>query len=365
MALSPVTGGHSRLDLLKQPASAPAESPEANIVSEGEVSELNKALEFSDNMSMAATQFGRFRDIGRKRSESSENVDRILDEDVDVKLDKIFEVLSSNKTNKQQLNQLLRSLFNDPSDLLLILLELLRSKKVKKTQRELLEELVDELKKSDNKGLIRAGINVALKARVFSKSILKDPRALRSLYREFIMFEGPVVYIYDDWTKQYNEEQREQLLDFMLQALVCDMQSLAPSAINSAECGPLLEKVGQIRVLYSVEESFITKLMALLISRIKSPIKKDFLHIFVTGIMRPEDIKKELNKLMEVYTGLTLNIKASLIQTFIYAFSALPVDIFLSQEMRDELLESLRDIMTDIYDQERRLGRRRNSPLKK
>ena len=81
--------------------------------------------------------------------------------------------------------------------------------------------------------------------------------------------------------------------------------------------------------------------------------------------MRPEDIKKELNKLMEVYTGLTLNIKASLIQTFIYAFSALPVDIFLSQEMRDELLESLRDIMTDIYDQERRLGRRRNSPLKK
>lgn len=365
MALSPISGGPSILEIMKRPpsSSSAADAPQVE-EPEVQINELNQAQEAADDMSMAATQFGRFRELNRKRSESSENVDRILDDDVDTKLDKIFEVLTSSKISKQKFNELLRSLFSDPSDLLLVLLELLRKKKVRKAQRAMLEELVEELEQSDDKGLIRAGINVALKARVFSESILKDPRMLRSLYREFIMFEGPTIYIYDDWIKQYNEEQREQLLDFMLQALICDMQSLAPSAINSAEFGPLLEKVGQVRVLYSVEESFITKVMTLLIARIKSPIKKDFLGIFVTGIIRHEDIVTELNKLLEVYSNLTLSMKAMLVQTLISAFSSLPTDIFLSQEMRDEMLESLREIMTGIYNEERRLERRRSSPIR-
>ncbi len=366
MALGPVTGNPSALEIMKHsaPSSSPATEAPAADEPDTQVNELNQAQEAADDMSMVATQFGRFRDLSRKRSESNENVDRILDEDVDTKLDKIYAVLSSNKFNKQQLTQYLRSLFHDPSDLLLILLELLRSKKIRKTQRALLEELVDELKESDANGLIRAGINVALKARVFSKSILKDPKILRSLYREFIMFEGPGIYIYDEWIKQYDEKQREQLLDFMLQALVADMQSLAPSAINSTEFGPLLEKLGQIRILYSVEESFITKLMNLLIARIKSPIKNDFLQIFVAGIIRPEHIANELDKLLGIYSNLTLSMRAKLVQTLIYAFNSLPIGIFISEEMRDELMENLQDIMTGIYDQERRVRRRQLAPKK-
>ncbi len=366
MALNPITGAPSALEIMKRSTpSTPAEVQQQPVEETGtQANELNQAQEFADDMSQAAAQFGRVRDLNRKRSESSENRDRILDDDVDTKLDQIFAVIDTNKGSKQQFYQFLRSLFPDPSDLLLVLLELLRSKKIRKAQRKLLEDLIDELEDADNSALMRAGINVALKARVFSKSIAKDPKALRSLYREFIMFEGPSIYIYGDWIDDYDEKQREQLLDFMLQALVADMQSLAPSAINNTEFGPLLEKLGEVRILYSIEETFINKLMKLVISRVKPSIKNDFLHVLVDGVTEPENIKEKLYQLLTVYSNLTLSMRAALIQTMNYAFKALPTGIFISPEMRDELLENLTDIMTDIYNQERRLIHKRRSAKK-
>lgn len=218
-------------------------------------SALSQAFELNDDLS------GLLSSLRRSRSKEPEGGDVREQAWMDHVLEpKGPEKIAALRLQLQQLpsrdpaaiRALLSQLFPDPSDAVAVLKALMAEEELKEI-RESLAELHDELlgKQDSNGRGIRAGLNIALKARLHASPLRATAAQLRHTYREFLA-GGEPLDAYEQWVEMYGFARRARVVAFIEQALAADMYALDPSCTR-IEFGLLLQRVRQLTTLRSAD----------------------------------------------------------------------------------------------------------------
>lgn len=236
---------------------------------------------------------------------------------------------------------------------------LIHRKKLKKEQIESLEALHEQLLSEENARSAQAGANVALLAKAFAQKLKQSAGNLRAAYREFISYDGPVVYLYEQWVEEMELQERENMMRYLARALACDLQALPLGDVNISEFGNFFMQVGRLRELQSLDTIFAQKFLQSALfgystDTHKLALEKSLSQIFTGGIRGLVSFEEQLiafvnKELRVVHT----EIRARFLQLLLLAFSIIPVAVFPSMEARDALLEYLKIQMNDIVAQER------------
>ncbi|MEY1229151.1 type III secretion system gatekeeper subunit SctW [Proteus terrae] len=296
----------------------------------------NQLIEISDDMSMVATLFSqRFGQRLEKKANRGKNTLYIAEEGADKKLDKVMMLFRKSGRSLQELLQYLRKMFPDESDLVMVLRELLRKKKLGAQLDAGIENEINNLLEGENGKQIRAGINIALQAKAFAKLLSLDASTLRNLYRIYINLDLEPIYFFQMWIEEYDLKQCTIILNFLTQSLICDMQSLMPSCSKSSEFGYLLERVNKLRTLYSFIEMNVKTLEK---KDLKNTItEKDLYQLIFYGMTFPDEMEKYLISLLEnEWLNYLTNIKMKLLQGLKTMFNEYPESLYLSYDFRDE-----------------------------
>ncbi|MBG6038643.1 type III secretion system gatekeeper subunit SctW [Proteus cibarius] len=296
----------------------------------------NQLIEISDDMSMVATLFSqRFGQRLEKKANRGKNTLYIAEEGADKKLDKVMMLFRKSGRSLQELLQYLRKMFPDESDLVMVLRELLRKKKLGAQLDAGIENEINNLLEGENGKQIRAGINIALQAKAFAKLLSLDASTLRNLYRSYINLDLEPIYFFQMWIEEYDLKQCAIILNFLTQSLICDMQSLMPSCSKSSEFGYLLERVNKLRTLYSFIEMNVKTLEK---KDLKNTItEKDLYKLIFYGMTFPDEMEKYLISLLEnEWLNYLTNIKMKLLQGLKAMFNEYPESLYLSYDFRDE-----------------------------
>ena len=103
------------------------------------------------------------------------------------RIDQIFKILNTDaRSNARALLQQMRMLFPDPSDLVMVLRQMLHNRQLSRARRKRLEETLELAEEEADEKQLKAGINVALKAKMFGKKLALSPAIIRQAYRDFL-----------------------------------------------------------------------------------------------------------------------------------------------------------------------------------
>ncbi|MBG5893596.1 type III secretion system gatekeeper subunit SctW [Providencia rettgeri] len=307
------------------------------------------------SMSMLAASHVR-RGSSKKSSEEDwlQFSERILDKDADDKVLHIEGLLNKQLMTPKQLRAFLLQFFTDPSDLLMLLAALLNRKKLKKEQIDNLEALAELLQAEDTERSAQAGINVALIAKAFAKKLHFSAGNLRTLYREFISYDGPVVYLYEQWVEEMEIQERENMMRYLGRALACDLQALPLGDLNITEFGSFFSRVGRLRELQSLDYVFCQQFFQSGFFRHngksnQSKLEKELSQLFTRGIRNhvgfEEVVITFINNILNIMSS---DIRGQFLQLLLLAFSIIPVTVFPSLEAREELIDQLKKLMDQV-----------------
>lgn len=296
------------------------------------------------SMGMLASQFSSKKDILKKRYTSSEYAESILDNKAEEKIEHIEKKIELLNSNKESLQNYITSFFPDPSDLALALAELLRRKTISKESQEILEEILESLLKEEKGRFVKSGINVGRVAREFASKHDKSANKLRDIYRDFICYEGPIVYLYEVWMNELEENKRESLYNFLAKALSCDLQAGPLCSINISEFGNLFGRIGDLRKIYSAELILAVKIRFLIvecdINIVKTNISSLILYVLKDSIEYRDKIESILNSFID---KLSFHDTSIFLQTIIIALSNIAISLYTYIESRDEALHLLKE----------------------
>ncbi|KVP66708.1 type III secretion protein [Burkholderia ubonensis] len=315
----------------------------------------------------AAAQFGRFRAPERK-GRRSDDLERILDTDADEKLDELAALLgrptspdghaSRGRADLVALLRDARERFRDESDLLLALRELRRRRRLDGESVDVVERAIEELLAGDGNKRIKAGINVALKAKVFGARMQLDPRRLRELYRQFIEFDGSHLVVYEDWIEQFGASRRKRILDYVSVALSYDMQSHDPSCGCAAEFGPLLGTLHRTRMLAAGDELFVGRLLDDALARDCGLTEARALATMLGGLQRPFSVADVLLRTLGDLLGpLSTERRSQLLQLALRAFAGVPIALYGDADARRAALGAIEELIGATYARDRRQAR--------
>lgn len=220
---------------------------------------IDSSSEYASMAMLAASHIRR----GSSRKDTEEEwmhfAERILDNNADEKVTQIEGLLNKQLMTPQQLRALLLQFFPDPSDFLMALATLIHRRKLKQEQIEYLETLQTQFLSEENARSAQAGANVALLAKAFAKKLKQSAGNLRAAYREFIGYDGPIVYLYEQWVEEMEFQERENMTRYLARALACDLQALPLGDVNISEFGNFFIQVGRLRELQSLDDIFSQK----------------------------------------------------------------------------------------------------------
>ncbi|SUC02850.1 type III secretion system gatekeeper subunit SctW [Proteus penneri] len=305
----------------------------------------NQLADIADDMSMVVTQFSqRYGKWLDKKANRGESTLYITEDGSDKKLNKALLMFKKSGQSIQELLAYLRQMFPDESDLVMVLRELLRKKKLGAQLDAGIENEIARLLEGKNAKNIKAGINIALKAKTFAKLLALNPTVLRDLYRSYINLDIEPIFFFQMWMEEYDIKQCTIILTFLSQSLLCDMQSLMPSCAQSSEFGQLLERVNKLRELYSFIElsmSFFKNI------ELKNTIsEKQLYQLILYGMTYPGDMNKYLISLLSgEWEKLLITIKMKLLQGIRNMFNKFPENLFLSDEFRIECQMIIQNII--------------------
>lgn len=308
---------------------------------------LQRFVENSDEMAASLrSQFRRRGDFGDKFEGTSESFERVLSEDVIPKARQIQALVKLGGGTIERLLAQARKLFPDDSDLVLVLRELLRSKLVVDSARQRLEALLHQVLAQSAPKRLKAGINAALKAKMFGKALALRAGLLRDTYRMFLESDDSAVSSYEDWVTVYGYQHRGSVLEFVEAALLTDIDAQDPSC-SREEFGQLLKKLGELKRLRSADALFIRRLLGDELVRRHNGSEPDWL-VFLLGLLQFPD---ELEQLMHGIFGERLlsagcNQHAQLLQLLRLTCLALPLELFCD----DEALERVATQFTQLAD---------------
>lgn len=290
---------------------------------------VQRFVENSDEMSASLrSQFRRRGDFATKFEGLAESFERVLDEDV---IPKARQIQSLAKLDERSIEWLLaqaRGLFPDESDLVLVLREILQAKVMAEATRQRLESLLQHVLAQSPPKRLKAGINSALKAKMFGKALALRSALLRDTYRSFLEADGRAVECYEDWVAIYGYQHRCSVLDFIEAALLTDIDAQDPSC-SREEFGQLLKKLGDIKRLRSVDAVFIQRLIVDDLICRRSAREPDLL-VFLLGLLQfPDELEQLLLGLFgDRFLVVEYRECAQLLQLLRLATLRLPPDLF-------------------------------------
>lgn len=230
-----------------------------------------KLADMADDMASVATQFRNRREFDKTNAASSESFEHVLDEDAGPKAQRLMQVLAVQHLSMETLLAQARSLFPDDSDLVLVLRELLKRTRLADVQRRRLERLLDTVVREADPKMLRAGINSALKARLFGAALGLQASLLRQSYRRFLSSGGGPLENYEEWIAGYGYKARHLVLEFIEESLGADIRAQDPSC-SHPEFGDLLGRMRRLHLLRTADREFV---MALLARRLTPPYEQE------------------------------------------------------------------------------------------
>ncbi len=258
------SGGRAAQARLNAEKAAEQPQPQANVdidVEEsGTVALTQRLVQISDEMSAAMAQFRSRRHFELKSESLTDSFERVLEDDTVPKARQVLSLARLADRPVAWLLQMARKLFPDDSDLALVLRELLRRKKLDAGTRQRLETLLQTVIDQASPKRMKAGINAALKARLFGAALTVRAGLLREAYRDFLESDEGPVSCYQDWIALFGAPQRMNVLAFIEAALLTDISAQDPSC-SRQEFGHLLARLTGLKRLRSAEAVFIDSLI--------------------------------------------------------------------------------------------------------
>ncbi|WP_304413551.1 YopN/LcrE/InvE/MxiC type III secretion system gatekeeper [Chromobacterium sp. LK11] len=311
--------------------------------------EVQRFAQSTDEMSAALTQFRNRRDYDKKLGHLADSFERVLDEEAQPKAQQILHVAKSHGVSAEELLRQARSLFPDDSDLVLVLRELLRRRQLDEVVRKRLQALLKQVEDQAEPKPLKAGINCALKARLFGKALSLSPGLLRASYRQFLESEAAEVEIYADWVGSYGYQRRAVVLDFIEGALLADIDSLDASC-SRLEFGNLLGRLSQLKLLRSADALFVGRMLSNPQVCAFNPHEADWLLFLLSLLQQPQ----QLDGLLAETVGDTALLSrhsehSTLLQALYQACKALPPQLFVDERWLDALQEEFRRLAAIAY----------------
>ncbi|MEQ4653643.1 type III secretion system gatekeeper subunit SctW [Providencia rettgeri] len=363
MAITPLSF-NTRFSVNTQNKSrVPVSSDDSDEVARG-AGVIDSSSEYASMSMLAASHVRRGSSKKGDEEEWMQFSERILDKDADDKVLHIEGLLNKQLMTPKQLRAFLLQFFTDPSDLLMLLAALINRKKLKKEQIDNLEALVELLQAEDTKRSAQAGINVALIAKAFAKKLHSSAGNLRTLYREFICYDGPVVYLYEQWVEAMEIQERENIMRYLGRALACDLQTLPLGDLNIRAFGRFFSRVGRLRELQSLDYVFCQQFFQSGFFRLnensnKSKIAKELSQLFTHGIRSQVGFETAvITFISEELKIMTSDMHGRFLQLLLLAFTVIPTGVFKSAEIREQCIEQLKILMDQIKVQEQILHRK-------
>ncbi|WP_410012236.1 type III secretion system gatekeeper subunit SctW [Sodalis sp. C49] len=283
--------------------------------------------------SSAAAQFASRRQYEKYARDTEMNFARILENDAIPKVDQLLRMLNSgNLFQKNAFLLFARSLFPDDSDLVVVLRELLRRRKLNETVGKELAQLLDEVEAQADPRLVNAGINCALKARLFGQAHLElNPAMLRGSYRLFLQQERRALEEYQDWIACYGHQYRNVILAFIEAALMADVYAVTPS--SASVYGDFIGKLGQLRLIRSGDDLFMKQLLSNKVINGLNKSETDWLIFLFSLLQFPEDIDDHLHYLIgETFLLRRHDERSAILQPLFRACKLLPHELFVCNE---------------------------------
>lgn len=333
-----------------EPQIKPGEGPEDDATPAANV---QRFVENSDEMAASLrAQFRRRGDFGNKFEGMSESFERVLDEDVIPKAKQVIAIAKLGDRSIEWLLAQARGMFPDDSDLVLVLRELLRSKVLAEAIRQRLELMLNEVIRQTPQKRLKAGINTALKAKMFGKALALRAALMRDTYRSFLESDASSSESYEDWITLYGYSHRGSVLEFIEAALLTDIDAQDPSC-SGEEFGQLLKKLGELKRLRSADAAFIQRLLSDELICRHNGSEPDWL-VFMLGLLQFPD---ELEQLLQGIFGARLllaehNERAQLLQFLRLMCLALPHELYCDEEAIHRVAEQFTHLADLVYSHE-------------
>jgi type III secretion protein W len=106
---------------------------------------------------------------------------------------------------------------------------------------------------------IRAGRNMGLQAREFSKQGLGNPTALRDIYRDLTGNPREPPVLFEELSKQFTYSKMKAVIDFILHALGSDLKSKGPS-ISRGELHRLMSEARTLQAILGIYRFFKSRM---------------------------------------------------------------------------------------------------------
>ncbi|WP_337064790.1 type III secretion system gatekeeper subunit SctW [Rouxiella badensis] len=223
---------------------------------------IARASQNVDESLIALSQFRSRRDLTLKSGADAENnFDSILDDNTLPKIALLLKMVSGVQGNSiQDMHFRFLNLFPDESDRVLILRKLLKRKNLDETTRKNISTLLENTLQAADPRRLQAGLNIAVKARLFGQFLDINPQLLRSAYRYFIESDDAETVIYKNWISIFGYKKRKTILELIEEFLLTDIDALDPSC-SLTEFGNVLLKLNQLKRLRTVDGDFIGNLL--------------------------------------------------------------------------------------------------------
>lgn len=314
---------------------------------------LQRFAASTDEMSVALTQFRNRRDLEKKTGAAAESsFDRVLDEDIHGKVDQIIKAVKGNiDVNINDLLRFVKSLFPDDSDLIFVLREMLRRHNLNKVIRGRLKHLLEHAAEQADAKKLKAGINVALKARLFGKTLDMSPGLMRESYRNFIESDLHEVLLYQEWIISYGAERRAIVVDFMESALTADIDALDPSC-SHIEFGNLLSRIGQIKLLRSSDIAFVKSLINAPVVKELNTAEIDWVYLMLGILQHAASFEDAFTKIIRHRQRIRKEVLSQLLQCIYRACRQIPSQLFFDEFDKEVLEQELKRRAEETWLQE-------------
>lgn len=307
-------------------------------------------VENSDEMAASLrSQFRRRGDFGNQFEGLADSFERVLEEDVAPKASQVQKLAQLPDRSIEWLLAQARGLFPDDSDLVLVLRELLRARDLANAPRQRLETLLQQVLSQAAPKRLKAGINSALKAKMFGKALMLRASLMRDTYRSFLESEEGAAQSYEDWITLYGHQHRGSVLEFIEAALLTDVDAQDPSC-SREEFGQLLKKLGELKRLRSADVIFIQRLLDDDLVRRHNASEPDWL-VFLLGLLKYPD---ELEQFLHGVFGDQLLLvdhgeRGQLLQFLRLACLSLPVSLFVDEESLQRVAEQFTHLADLVF----------------
>lgn len=359
MAIAPLGGGARFIVGQRDKSSSPTEAKDDSDAVEQGQGVIDNTSEYASMAMLAASHVRRRGQKAETQEEWTRFSERILDGQADEKILRVEAVLNRQLMTPQQLRAYLRQFFADPSDLLMALAALIHRSRLKQKQLDRLKALQKLLQAEDVERRAEAGINIALIAKAFAQKMQQSAGDLRMLYREFLRYEGPVIYLYEQWAQEQEMAERENIMRYLARALACDLQALPSGNTVISEFGRFFNRVSRLREMQSLEGIFKQRFQQAGFDFIGRAGEQALSKCFTSGIRGQDIFNDQLLVFFTEHLGsLSTDMRARFLQIVIMAFSMLPTGIFTSLSERENLLNGLKENMDHLMRWELTLSRR-------